>query len=392
MRDVKDLPDARTMAVNQFDMNFENATLYVGGSSMNSSERIKCVLSGGIPDRIPVCEQAFWPQTIRRWRNEGLPENTDPVDYLGIDRIVSIAYESGFFPDRKLIEETEEYLIYFDKFGNKKKEWKEDTLNYGTPQHISPALKGRSDWRNVRARLKASREKIPPQLEGSYRTARERGDFIYLNVEEPAWFIIDRTFGFENGLSLLLEDRDFSHEIMEALTSFNLDMCRLLIEKGLIPDALYLSSDLCYKKGMLFSPALYRSLIHPHVQKISDFCSRNNLHLIYHCDGYVRDFIPLLVELGVHAIEPLEARCGNDVREYKKLFGDSITLFGNISADILSSDRKHIYHEVTDKLKIAMGGGRYIFHSDHSIPPTVSFDNYRYAVALAMEKGRYSGI
>jgi uroporphyrinogen decarboxylase len=36
-----------------------------------------------------------------------------------------------------------------------------------------------------------------------------------------------------------------------------------------------------------------------------------------------------------------------------------------------------------------MKGGGYIFHSDHSVPPTVSFDNYKYAMELVDKYGRY---
>ncbi|MDO8587540.1 MAG: hypothetical protein Q7T82_10930 [Armatimonadota bacterium] len=45
--------------------------------------------------------------------------------------------------------------------------------------------------------------------------------------------------------------------------------------------------------------------------------------------------------------------------------------------------------EIRSKLAVAMRGGGYIFHSDHSVPPTVSFENYRYAMELVDEYGRY---
>ena len=45
--------------------------------------------------------------------------------------------------------------------------------------------------------------------------------------------------------------------------------------------------------------------------------------------------------------------------------------------------------EVLSKLTVAMEGGGYIFCSDHSVPPHVSFDNYRYAIELVKEHGRY---
>jgi uroporphyrinogen decarboxylase len=55
----------------------------------------------------------------------------------------------------------------------------------------------------------------------------------------------------------------------------------------------------------------------------------------------------------------------------------------------LSGTKKDIEEEVLSKLKVAMEGGGYIFHSDHSVPPTVSFENYKYALELVRTHGVY---
>jgi uroporphyrinogen decarboxylase len=99
--------------------------------------------------------------------------------------------------------------------------------------------------------------------------------------------------------------------------------------------------------------------------------------------------IPKLIEAGFAAIQPLEAKCGQDVRVLKERFGNKITFFGNIDIRKLSGTKQEIEDEISSKLPIAMKGGGYIFHSDHSVPPTVSFDNYRYAIELLEKYGRY---
>lgn len=357
--------------------------------SMITCERMRNVLGGKIPDRVPICEVSFWPKTIERWKKEGLPENQDPITYFQMDRITNLRYDTSFRIERKIIEDTEEYTIFSDEFAKIMKEWKPCSSNYGVPQHISYLLTDRNSWERVKDRLSPEESRIPKEIKENYKIAKERGDFISLTIEEPAWFILDRTFGFENGLVLLLSEQDIALEIIETNTNFNLEMAKLILEKGIKPDAIWLWSDLCYKNGMLFSPEIYKKLIYPYHRRIKNFCEKYGLFLIYHCDGYVREFIPLLIDVGVDAIQPLEARCGNDVRVYKKIFGDKITFFGNIPAEILSSDKEKIKEEITSKIKIAMEGGRYIFHSDHSVPPTVSLENYKYAIELAKKIGKY---
>ena len=54
---------------------------------MNSRERILAALTGSDADRIPITEIGIWPETLRRWRLEGLPEGVSPHDYFELDKI-----------------------------------------------------------------------------------------------------------------------------------------------------------------------------------------------------------------------------------------------------------------------------------------------------------------
>jgi len=177
---------------------------------------------------------------------------------------------------------------------------------------------------------------------------------------------------------------------MQAQAALALRMMEQLLAEGLRPDGVLFSSDLCYRNGMLFSPAAYRTHMRHFHREMADLLHAHGLLLILHCDGDVREFIPLLIEAGFDCIEPLEARCGNDVRELKPLYGDRISFFGNISMDVLATgDRAAIRHEVISKIEAAKVGGGYIHQSDHSVPPTVSWDDYRYWMELAREVGGY---
>ena len=50
---------------------------------------------------------------------------------------------------------------------------------------------------------------------------------------------------------------------------------------------------------------------------------------------------------------------------------------------------QEIEEEVVSKVMVAKEGGGYIFHSDHSVPPTVSFKSYQMAIDLARKYGGY---
>lgn len=145
------------------------------------------------------------------------------------------------------------------------------------------------------------------------------------------------------------------------------------------------------KSGPLFSPRCYRELLQPAHRLICDFAKEHDLPVIYHTDGDIRPLIDDLLEAGIRALQPLEAKAGLDVRELKKQYGDRLVLFGNIDIRVMSSgDRSAIEEEVRSKLEVAAPDGGYIYHSDHSVPPTVSLEDYRFTLEMVKKYGSHA--
>jgi len=352
---------------------------------MNSRERLKKILSGEIPDRVGMVDISYWPATIRRWRGEGLPEGVSPARYFDLDVITLLPFDSSLRLPEQKIEETGEYEIVRDSNGVTLKRWKN---RYATPLQLDFLIKTLDDWRRYKGRIQPSRDRIAEKHIENFHNARRAGKYITFRPVEPCWYAL-RLLGHENALMLMIENPEFIVDIISTQTDFVISMCTIAMDEGLHADGLWFFADLCYKNGMLFSPRVYRELVMPFHRKIADFCHANGMPLIFHCDGDVRQLIPLLIEAGFDAIQPLEARCGNDVRQLKPLYGDKIVLFGNISTDVMSRSKEEIEEEVRSKVLAAKEGGRYIYHCDHSIPPTVSFENYSFTIELVKRYGAY---
>ena len=285
-----------------------------------------------------------------------------------------------------MIEENEDWKIERDADGTTHKVWK---TNYAPPQELDHLIKVREDFAKYRDLLQPDDDRVGAGVPEAIRAAREQGVFCTYNPGEPAWWTL-RTLGMEGALITLAEDPGFFEEMVAAQTEMTLAVVRKLLASGEKPDALWFFSDLCYRNGMFFSPRSYREIMMPYHQQLASLCHENDMFLILHCCGGATNLVPLLIESGFDCIQPLEARAGCDVRELKPLYGDQITFFGNINNDVLArGDREEIRDEVVSKVLAAKPGGGYIFHSDHSVPPTVSFKSYSYAVELAREHGQY---
>ncbi len=86
-------------------------------------------------------------------------------------------------------------------------------------------------------------------------------------------------------------------------------------------------------------------------------------------------------------LNPLEIKAGMDPLGLKQEHPE-LTLEGGIDVRTML-DLDDMRRELEAKLPVLMEGGGYIFHSDHSVPDNVSFDNYCKLMEIVREIGRY---
>jgi uroporphyrinogen decarboxylase len=346
---------------------------------MDSRQRILAALDRRPPDRLPLWETTIWPETLARWRGEGLPEGADLNEYFGLDPLACI--NDLFDPSpglaERTLETTDEYRIYVDRYGKTLKEWRHGS---SPPTVLERAVRTPADWLRLKERLVPDEAQFNnPAAEAAYETARAAGHFTAITPAEPMWFVIYLTQGYEAGLMALAREPALVGDMLAAYTDYLIGMLDRTLRRGYHFDALWFWSDLCYRGGLLFSPQMARRLVLPHWQRLGEYAHAHDMRLMFHCDGHVSQLIPLLLEAGLDAIHPLEARAGNDVREYKQRWGERLCLIGNINADVVATnDPAQIEREVATKIPAASAGGGYIYNIDHSVPPTVSLQSYRH--------------
>jgi uroporphyrinogen decarboxylase len=79
-----------------------------------------------------------------------------------------------------------------------------------------------------------------------------------------------------------------------------------------------------------------------------------------------------------------------DLVEMKKEFGDRLAFMGGIDVRAMAHpDPSVIEEEIRTKIPPAMKGGGYIYHSDHSVPDNVGWDQYRRVIDLVLEYGSF---
>ena len=106
--------------------------------------------------------------------------------------------------------------------------------------------------------------------------------------------------------------------------------------------------------------------------------------MILHSCGDVRRALPSILEAGFDCLQPMEAKANMNVLELAKEYSGKIAFMGNIDVTVLNTNNKAaVKQEIEYKLKaLKKLKAPYVFHSDHSIPPDVRFETYKYALEV----------
>jgi uroporphyrinogen decarboxylase len=207
-----------------------------------------------------------------------------------------------------------------------------------------------------------------------------------LDPYEYLWRII----GTENALCWMVEEPELFNDFVDRIGQFLLNFTEAQIEagKGRL-SGMYIWGDIAYKNEMLFNPATWRAVFKPHVKALIDLCHRNGLMVIYHGCGNATAVFEDMIEIGLDAYHPLEAKAGLDVVELKKTYGSRMAYAGNIDVRILESgDAEAIKKEVLYKIRAGINGG-WIFQSDNSVSSDVAPESYKLALDVLRQHGNY---
>ncbi len=369
-------------------------------SDFTSRERVLVSLSFQEPDRIGKTD-GFWEDTLGRWQEEGMPKDVAAGDYFDFDFDWLYMDTSLRLPER-LLEDTDSYTVREDKHGFVAKQWKGRS---GALGYLDHTIKTRADWEKNNYRLTADFGETARVNTVSYfqpfvqwptwgdmavtfQTLRERQKYLLLMVYGPHEAIW-RMHGFSATLMDYALDPGLLAEMSHAHVSLIIETLALASTYGIKPDGILLAEDLGMNTGLMFSPQAYERVLFPEHRRLGDYLHANGITYFIHTDGDVRNLVPRLIDAGVQVLQPMEAKAGLDVRLLKQAYGRRLAFMGNIDATKMSGTKEELEEEVRTKLEVAMAGGGYIYHSDHSVPPTVSFEQYLYLMNLLNKYGVY---
>lgn len=389
----------------------------------SSRQVVDALLKGDGADRVALMG-APWADTIAAWVRQGYPTRTvqkevgdtrwNPEDGRQVDVEVAGPYEepvptwehfgydmAGVGPwldimplrgQSELVEETDEWEIRRNGAGAALKYWKHKS---GTPEHIDFLMTTREVWeRDYRSHLleldpervdvTKMRENMAPMTEAG--VWRHYGHMF-------VWESMRQSLGDVTLYESLLLDPEWIHDYNRVHTDMYKRHFRYMFEHVGVPDGIWIYEDLGYKNGLFASPKVLGEVIFPYYAELIGFFHSYDLPVVLHTCGSTKAALPLIVEAGFDALNPMERKAkDNDPYAFAEQYGDRLAFVGGLDARVLeTNDRETIRREVTAYVEgMKARGARLVFASDHSISTNTHYDSYRYALDVYREHMMYA--
>jgi len=357
---------------------------------MTGRERVNRMFSRREQDRVPR-QDSFWPETIARWQREGLQwDQADVLRLLEADfQTLCWSWPAPFPGVREVLTADAETETVRDAWGGICRYWKGRS---GTPEHVGFGCDSREGWeKTYRPALLAAPLQVDVRLARlRYEEGRALGKWTHLTGVE-GFEALRKLIGDENCLVGMIEDPAWIQDIVRVHTDVVLRSFEAVLAEGIEPDGLWIYGDMAYNHATMCSPAMYRELVWPAHRRMAQWAHERGMRVIYHTDGRVSGVLNLYIEAGFECLQPIEAKAGMDIREIAPTHGDRLALFGNIDVMTMGTNNLDlIEEEIRTKFAAGMATLGYAYHSDHSVPPQVSWDTYRAIIGFVEKYGRYT--
>ncbi len=373
---------------------------------MNPRERYLETLLFGHPDHVPLSPGGPRESTLAVWHTQGLPEDVNWVDVMAAE--IGVPREAfdgtAHVPDRtkmipifeeKVLEHRDGHYIVQDWMGAITEisdqfdyTYIRSAKDFVTRHWHSFPVKNRADWEEkVKWRYDpADPERFSPEFWAKAAAAEASGKAVSISINGPFWQMREWV-GMEALCEMMVDDPQLVHDMAETWTQFTVQVLETLLRRVRL-DIFFTSEDMAYKAHSMISPAMTRRFLQPTYFAWRDLLKSAGDALIdMDSDGYIPHLIPIWIESGIKACDPIEVAAGNDIVAFRKQFGRQMAYRGGIDKRALAIGGQVMRDEVLRVAPLIQDGG-FIPSCDHGVPPDISWPNFiEYTRLLAQLQG-----
>ena len=162
---------------------------------------------------------------------------------------------------------------------------------------------------------------------------------------------------------------------------------RFFSEVGDLADTLFFGNDFGTQLDLMISPDAFERFVLPGMKRLIAVAKRHGKTVLLHSCGSIYRVMPKLIEAGVDAFHPLQAKArGMDADRLAKDFGRDIAFVGGVDTQqlLVQGTPEEVRAEVL-RLRDAFGPNYVVSPSHEAILPNVPLANVLAMAAAARE-------
>lgn len=180
--------------------------------------------------------------------------------------------------------------------------------------------------------------------------------------------------GMDNYFLKMYTHPELVHAITRRIMAFYLEANqRLFTQAGDLIDGFFFGNDFGTQLDLLISPEMLDEFIFPYFKQLIDLAKKYRKQVLLHSCGSIFKIIPRLIELGVDALHPLQARAANmQAKNLAAHFQGKIAFIGGVDTQelLIHSTPLEIRKEV-NQLKAILGPRLIVSPSHEAILPDI---------------------
>ena len=367
---------------------------------MNDLERFKAICRGqevdyvpliGLPGASGLAFGGAWGQIYQRLLDTGMPASVqgwnydtqwDPRAAQSWSRYwgTLTPLHADFWPcepaegiqSKKYLRDGYEVLEY--NTGAVTRQVLDAQNAYSMPDFVTYHVRDRESWEFYKKINTPGPLWSKEKMEQACRGFDNRDKPLFMPLLST-WGAIRDLAGPEKACTLLYDDPELAREIIEWQSDLRRQYLFPLVER-LKPEILKVGEDCCYNHGMLISPQHFLDFCGPAYREIVQWArSVGTEAVVVDTDGNITQLIPLLDQLGVNGVYPVECKAGNDLFALRQRFPEFI-FFGWLEKEVINEGNEDmIEEEILSKVPGLLKTGRYFPNLDHSLQPLCTHEN-----------------
>jgi uroporphyrinogen decarboxylase len=194
----------------------------------------------------------------------------------------------------------------------------------------------------------------------------------------PFFHLVADFFGMDNYFIKMYTHPDVVHAVTRRVVDFYLEANRRLFEQaGDRIDGFFFGNDFGTQLDLLIGPEQFREFVFPYFRQLTDLGHRHGMQVILHSCGSIYKVIPDLIELGVDALHPLQAKAANmGAERLGTEFRGALAFIGGIDTQdlLVNASAEEVKADVA-RVASALGPRLVVSPSHEALLPNVPPEN-----------------